>query len=254
MVDSAWHEHAPFAAWLIEAHQPALLVELGAHNGFSYAAFCESVKRAGLSTKARAIDTWQGDEHAGFYGDDVFARFNAYHASRYASFSELIRSRFADAVDTFADKSIDLLHIDGRHHYDDVREDFDLWRPKLSDRAVVLFHDTVVRERNFGVFKLWEELAPSYAHFEFEHGHGLGVLGVGGEQTTSMRALFDARLDPATTDAIRMMYAHLGRAITDHWDLAMSVVRFRKELVERDAEIARLRDLAAAAAVKSMRA
>ena len=39
-VDSAWFGHVPFAHWIVAAHRPASIVELGAHNGVSYAAFC----------------------------------------------------------------------------------------------------------------------------------------------------------------------------------------------------------------------
>lgn len=82
LVQSAWLQHAPFAAWLIEAHRPRTLVELGTHAGFSYAAFCEAVKRNGFDTRCSAIDTWRGDEHAGFYGEEIFTRFSAYHDAR----------------------------------------------------------------------------------------------------------------------------------------------------------------------------
>ena len=119
LVVSAWQEHAPFAGWLVESHRPDCLVELGTHTGYSYMAFCEAVRAGGLTTRCYAVDTWQGDEHAGFYGDEVLDQLKAYHDPRFSGFSHLIRSTFDSAVGQFPDRSIDLLHIDGRHFYED---------------------------------------------------------------------------------------------------------------------------------------
>ena len=89
--DGAWRRalmlgfSVPFAHWVVSATRPEVLVELGTHNGVSYAAMCEQVRREGLATRCFAVDTWAGDEHAGFYGEDVFAVLSRFHAERFGT-------------------------------------------------------------------------------------------------------------------------------------------------------------------------
>jgi glycosyltransferase involved in cell wall biosynthesis len=211
---AAWLEHSPFAFWLIDALRPRMLVELGTHGGFSYFVFCQAVQRLRLETRCYAVDTWRGDAHAGFYGEEVFEEVRRHHDRHYASFSTLVRSTFDDAVAGFEDGTVDLLHVDGRHFYEDVRHDFDTWRPKLSDRGLVLFHDTNDREHGFGVSKLWAELRSAHRHFEFLHGSGLGVLGVGDNFPPLVDALFRAADDAAAASQLRAAYSRLGSVVS----------------------------------------
>ncbi|HEA1146710.1 TPA: class I SAM-dependent methyltransferase, partial [Escherichia coli] len=173
LAQSAWLEHIPFAFWLVDTLRPRNIVELGTHYGSSYFSFCQAVSKLDLETCCFAVDTWGGDEHAGLYGEEVYRQVSEYNQQHYSGFSTLIRSTFDQALEHFSQGSIDLLHIDGLHTFEAVRHDFESWLPKLSERAVVIMHDTNVRERGFGVFQLLDELKRQYPHFEFAHGHGL---------------------------------------------------------------------------------
>jgi hypothetical protein len=209
----AWLGHVPFAFWVVSATEPRVIVELGCHYGNSYFAFAQSVRACGLGTSMFAIDTWVGDDHSGIYGSEVFDAVHGYNEKTYPTFSQLIRSTFDDACDHFEDGSIDLLHIDGHHTYEAVRQDFESWLPKMSERGIVLFHDIAVRERGFGVHRLWNELTDRYESFGFEHSHGLGVVAVGSEIPDGLRSLL--ALDPNSPDAVaaRRLFATLGRKV-----------------------------------------
>ena len=206
--ETAWAGHLPFAMFLISAVRPRVFVELGVDRGTSYCTFCQAVKALNSGTRCFGIDTWQGDEHAGTRSDEVFLKLREYHDPLYSDFSSLVRSTFDDALSGFADGSIDLLHIDGFHSYDAVRHDHETWLPKMSERGIVLFHDMIVRERDFGVWKYWDEISRGRPSFEFTHSHGLGVLCVGSTVPESIRFLFDS--DERTGELIRRFFETLG--------------------------------------------
>jgi len=239
---SAWVSHIPFAFWIVDALQPRVLVELGTEGGTSYCAFCQAVDELKIATACYAVDTWEGDAHSGFYDETVFSGLAAYHNARYAGFSSLIRSSFDAAVGHFSDRSVDLLHIDGYHTYEAVKHDFDTWRPKLSPRGVVLFHDTNVRSGDFGVWRFWGEVAQSYPGFEFLHGYGLGVLAVGDEMPEPLRWLVRDRASaPHETAEIREFFARLGQVTSDEAELCFRLGQLTGDAAEFLSRLAKLR-------------
>jgi GT2 family glycosyltransferase len=239
---NAWIGHLPFAAWVIREVSPKVFVELGTHTGNSYFSFCQAVVEADISSKCFAVDTWQGDEHAGHYNDDVFVQVNAYHQEHYAHFSRLLRMPFDEAATYFSDESIDLLHIDGLHTYEAVSHDFETWLPKLAPGAVVMFHDTNVRERNFGVWKLWEELQASYPNnLEFVHSHGLGVLQL--NNAPDDKKLHWLQSGSPEKQSLINYFAALGSRQLERYDLDLArsqVAEKDRQAAEQDRQIANL--------------
>lgn len=207
----AWCGHIPFAMWLVENVRPQSIVELGVHSGNSYFAFCQAIKHLSIPCSCFAIDTWSGDSHAGYYEENIYDDVKAYNLAHYSPFSTLMRMTFDQARTHFSDNSIDILHIDGLHSYEAVSHDFYTWLPTVSERGIVLFHDIVVRDDDFGVWKLWDELSKQYPSIDFLHSNGLGVLGVGKNLSPAFMSLVEAWKNPDQRRRIRTMYDRLGQ-------------------------------------------
>ena len=221
LVYSAWTGHLPFAHFVMQTKAPAVFVELGTHNASSYFSFCQSVVDLSLPTRCFAVDTWVGDEHAGHYDNEVFQEVSAYNQAHYERFSSLLPKTFDEALADFAPQSIDLLHIDGLHTYDAVKHDFETWLPKLAPGAVVLFHDTHVHEKNFGVWQFWDELKAKYPlHFDMHHSFGLGVLQIPLPQGIAALGLFD--LNDSLKTQLADYFACLGAVQQSRHDLGLT--------------------------------
>lgn len=177
MVFSTWVDHLPFAYDLIEAIRPKLLVELGVYNGLSFFTFCQSMVEHDIDGVAYAVDCWEGDEHTESYDDSIYNGVMTHARDNYRGFTYLLRMYFNEALRHFDDNSLDLLHIDGLHTYDAVKEDFTNWYPKVKPGGIILFHDVMARIKDFGAWKYFEELEEQHDEvFKFYHGYGLGVL------------------------------------------------------------------------------
>lgn len=171
-----WIPHIPFAFFLVEIMKPAKIVELGTYSGNSYFAFCQAVKQLHLSTRCFAVDTWQGDIHVGNYANDVYERVKEINKKEFFGFSHLMQMSFDDALNSFSDGSVDILHIDGTHTYDAVKNDFTNWLPKVRQGGVILLHDTMVRKKIFGVWKFLKEIREQYRILEFPFSEGLALV------------------------------------------------------------------------------
>lgn len=232
IVSSGWLEHGPFAFWLIEQLQPKLTVELGTHRGYSFSCFCQALKTKGIPGRVIGVDTWRGDDHAGHFdkeGNRMHADLQAHIDEHYRGIGELKRMYFSEALAHVEDETVDLLHIDGRHFYDDAKEDHTSWIRKLAPSAIVLFHDTQVRTHGFGVYQYWAEISVGHPSFEFTHGNGLGVLQYGNLPDGPLARMLSPSLPLEIRDDIRWVYARLGKGINETYEHA----HFRQRYLDR---------------------
>jgi hypothetical protein len=206
----SWIKHIPFAFFLMDVLRPEVFVELGVHTGNSFCAFCQAVEKLGLDTKCYGVDTWLGDDQAGFYDEKTYNDLSAYVNVTYQNNIKLLKMSFDAAVNLFNDKSIDLLHIDGLHTYDAVKKDFKTWLPKLTDKGVVIIHDIEIKEEGYGVWKFWEEVSDDYLSLTLEQGYGLGILLVGNSPHPKFKEfLYEAKKNPL----YRYLFEKLGKLI-----------------------------------------
>lgn len=179
LTPTAWGGHIPFMFCLMNYMRPRTYLELGTHYGASFFAVCQAIRKFEIDCSPTAVDLWLGDEHAGQYDEDVYRQFKWILENKYTGIGHVLRKDFNDAAADFENRTLDLIHIDGLHTYEAVKNDYETWLPKACENSVILFHDTNVRERGFGVWKLWDEIKNNYASFNFTHTHGLGIIALG---------------------------------------------------------------------------
>ena len=177
--ETHWAAHVPFARWLVSELKPNTFVELGVENGHSFFNIAEIMHKIVSQPKCFAVDTWLGDDFTSKYSEDVYNGIVKTNQEIFQNQNVLLRMQFDTALSKFENKSIDLLHIDGSHMYQDVKKDFQEWLPKVSNDGIILIHDIQVRDPEFGVYDFWQEITQSFRHIEFFHGFGLGVVFVG---------------------------------------------------------------------------
>lgn len=194
---SPWAGHRNFAYDYVRNILPKRIVELGSYYGCSSFSFLQAIKDARIDTEFYGIDTWMGDSFTeNDYQEDIFG---AYKFVLESCFSEqngrMIRSTFDAACSVFQDQSIDVLHIDGSHNYEDVKHDFLLWKSKVRSDGVIFFHDIssdLLYGDVMGSHVFWEELKKEYPYtLEFKISFGLGILFFEREKYEYVKSLVD---------------------------------------------------------------
>ncbi|AWN43580.1 class I SAM-dependent methyltransferase [Methylobacterium durans] len=183
---SAWTGHKNFATWLVKKMRAQVVVDLGVDYGFS--TFCFGAAGA---AEVVGIDAFEGDEHAG-RRDTYSTVLQIKNELKFDNVS-IIRGRFNEISREWS-RPIDILHIDGRHNYDDVRADYLDWIRHININGVVLLHDVCVSD--FGVRRFFEEIdSPKLVLL---NSFGLGVISRSSELIFSISELFSSLIEPGS--------------------------------------------------------
>jgi glycosyltransferase involved in cell wall biosynthesis len=251
---SAWLEHVPFAFWIVARQRPDVVVELGCEDGVSYFALCQAVSWLDSPTRCVGVYTTTDD-----HPDQAVAAMQERNSGIYSAFSTLVQAGSHELLAArFGDGEIDLLNLRGQEACEVVLGDVALWLGKLSDRGVIVLQGAH-SDADPATLELAAQLRKHHPSFEFLHGGGLTIVGVGPDQSTGIAELFEAAHDESRNRAVQAAFARLGKACaadSAEQQLRAAVAeagRAGRELAEQERRAGLLsRDLQAAA--EAMRA
>lgn len=222
---SPWAGHRNFAYDLTVWKKPQAIVELGSYYGCSSFAFVQAIKDFDLQTEFYGVDTWAGDSDTktDYAADNIYEQYKEVVNKHYRdSHIHMLRMTFDEAAAQFEEQSIDVLHIDGSHNYEDVKHDYETWKDKVKPNGIILFHDvgddSILGHEVFGSNIFWNELKQKmpFTH-EFEFSCGLGVLFLNEAMYQTFTEAVDLthyqkinnHLDTEFKDALRKAYFEL---------------------------------------------
>ncbi len=231
----SWHGHVFFARDIIQWTRPKIIVELGVHKGDSLFAFAQSCTEVRHSASIVGIDHWRGDEHAGPIGDAIYDQVHCTTREHFDKLVELRKCTFSEALNHFADESVDLLHLDGLHSYDSVCKDFEDWFPKLKKDGIMLLHDISSQDPNFEVGKFWNELKGRFRNTYFEHSQGLAVLF--GASFRSRNRYSHMLLNPNSMSVYRTYYGLLSTRLRLKRKATNAKFPFERQLYDSEANV-----------------
>ena len=160
---SAWRElQAPYSD-VVRHIDVGVVVEVGVHYGYSLFTFAADYPNASVF----GIDDFSYDD------SDKAREHLETHLSTFPNV-KVIEATSHDARELWRNPrnylDIDLLHIDGDHTYEGVKNDFELWESVVRPGGVILFHDIDSFDE---VRKFFEEIEGGYKR-ELNLGPGLG--------------------------------------------------------------------------------
>lgn len=233
LVPSDWNGHVPFMFALVAMTQPRRYVELGTLRGASFFAFAQAVNDSKVESEAIAISSWSLGRDVEDNYENAFETFK-FITSKYRDMTGILRMGYAKAAHRFAERSIDLLNLDGFCDAVNLEHVLEIWQPKLSERGMIMLHDINSQNPDSAVWRVWEQLKQRYPSLEFRHDQGLGLACCGEAVSPSLLKIAEgARKHKALQVVLQDHFSQQGRTAAElfsrRYDMAQMDLRSGNE-------------------------
>ena len=150
-----WFEYPTFyRICLDDVPDNGIMVEVGSWMGRSTSCMGELIKNSNKNVKFFAVDTWEGswDEP---WQKEVVENIKQHNSSLFDLFKNNlkncgvdeyiipIQSTSLEAAELFEDNSLDFVHIDAAHDYENVIADIRAWYPKVKPGGLITGDDYI---------------------------------------------------------------------------------------------------------------
>ena len=157
---------------IVVQEKPTLIVTLGLGDPQAHLAFCQAVTEQNLSSHCVAV--WRLRVGEAAIDDPAWQCAQKATGDFFATVSRLVEADALTSAADFADGSIDVLLIDDVDSGESLWRELEAWRPKLSDKALLLLHGTNL-DREDGPRRAWANFVKDKAVAYFGQGIGLSI-------------------------------------------------------------------------------
>ena len=151
---SGWFEYPSFYKKCFDCCEDnSTIVEVGSWFGRSTSYMGSLLKESNKNIKFYSVDTWEGSDEEAHHkiiselksqGKTLFDEYlNNLEDCGVIDYVIPIKSTSIDAANTFEDNSIDFIHIDASHDYDNVLADIIAWYPKVKPGGLITGDDYI---------------------------------------------------------------------------------------------------------------
>jgi len=137
--------------------------EIGVASGYYSAILCQKNPKL----KLYCIDPWlKYYDYRDFANPSTFISMEDKAKKLLAQYNTTIIKKFSvDAVKEFKDGELDFVFIDGNHSYQYVKEDIEIWTPKVRIGGIVSGHDYYkTKSGNVGVIQAVDEYVKEHGY------------------------------------------------------------------------------------------